>query len=93
MSTTSDDSYVDPVRVKVKIDTRLGENLYIFDSFEQENLINVFDVDVTIGIGQTGTFAVMVEDSQKLVDVTRFGLGNKVTIYAGKSQDTYQSIL
>ena len=91
--TTSDDSYIDPVRVKVKIDTRLGVNLYTFDSFEGENLINVFDVDVVIGIGQTGTFTVMIEDSAKVIDVTTFGLGNRVTIYAGKTQDTYQPII
>ena len=51
MSITSDDSYIDPVRVKVKIDTRLGENLYIFDSFEQDNLINIFDVGITFNVG------------------------------------------
>jgi hypothetical protein len=90
---TFDDLYIRPTRVKVEVRSLYNDPLYLFDSFSDTNPINIFNVDVGIGLGQAGTFAVSIEDSARDIDPTIFGLGNRVVISAGKTQASYEPIL
>lgn len=66
---------------------------YTFDSFESSNPINILSAEVSMGIGQTGTFRISIEDSSKVIDTKVFGLANKVYLYAGKTQNTYTPLM
>ncbi len=90
---TFDDLYISPLRAKIVFQELNGNTLYTFDSFDPDNEINVFAVDVNIGVSQTGTFNIVIEDGARNIDTTVFGLGNKITVYAGKTQDTYTPII
>src|ERR1043165_7201240 len=90
---TFDDLYIQPTRLKVVINELDNTPLYSFDGFDPNPDLNVIGADIGVGIQQAGTFAIMIEDSAKTIDTTKFGLGNRVTIYAGKTQDTYQPII
>ena len=49
-------------------------------------------VDVSMGIGQTGTFKIEVEDSDAVIDYVSL-LSMKVYIYAGKTQQSYTPLI
>jgi len=91
--TTSDDQYIEPLRVKVVFNDRKDTiTYYTFDSFVYPNTINIMYVDVSLGIGQTGTFKIEIEDSAKAIDYHAL-LAMKIYIYAGKTQQSYTPLI
>lgn len=57
------------------------------------NRIRVLRVTVDIALNQAGTFQVMIEDSQRLIDRNIIGLGSRFNIAVGKTPTSYQDVL
>jgi hypothetical protein len=57
------------------------------------NRIRVLQVVVDVALNAAGTFEVMIEDSQKLIDRTTVGLGSRFIIDVGKTPTSFQNII
>lgn len=57
------------------------------------NRIRILRVTVDIALNQAGTFSVMVEDSQKVIDRNVIGLGCRFNIAVGKTPLEYKDVI
>jgi len=69
MAKTTDFLYNLPLRARIKIYSQGGDTLYFtFDSFSGSNPFKVVYVDAEDAAGESGTFNIIIEDSQNAID-------------------------
>jgi len=61
---TSDPSYYTPLRAKITVMDNFADNtLFTYDSFNPTaSSVKVLQAQVSLGLNQTGTFGVFIED-------------------------------
>lgn len=97
-STVFDDYYRLPQQFKLTIkDQTATETLYTYNGFNishdaQYNL-HVTSIDVKRGMQQTGSFEIVVEDSDRSIDRDLLDKGNIVIIQAGKTEADAKNIM
>lgn len=93
-----DDYYKKPLRFRVYIKSNdLTETYHIYNGFALDpgnaNDINITSIDVKRGMQQTGSFEIMIEDSDRIIDRDKVDKGNIVIIEAGKEEADVKNIM
>jgi len=57
------------------------------------NSLKVLHVETELSMNSSGTFTITIEDSDRVIDMSQFGLGNRVQIFAGKTDYTMEGLL
>jgi hypothetical protein len=82
--------YYLPLKYKLTFKSRDGEDTYYtFDSFINNNPINVIYCDAENAIGETGVTNILIEDSARDIDTSLIDKGNKVIVQIAKEQSEF----
>jgi hypothetical protein len=86
---TFSDEYVKLPRHRVTIDNAEGSRLFVFDPFHTDhNLFSMTDLNMTVGMGQTGSFNFTIDDSlHRVIDREELDVGCFVTIDSGRDEN------
>ena len=92
MSQTPIQQYYTPLRPVITIRDKSNDPTYLFhDSFHppepESGSPSIYYCDVDLAYGQAGTFTIRINDPEGQLDPTRIGLGNKVWIQCGRTED------
>lgn len=93
---TGNPDYIAPLRCKITISDK--DQMVIFHEYDsflppEYNDLHILQAEVSLGLGQAGTFTLTLENSNDDIDRTIIGNGCHVLIQAGKTQDQYQDLL
>jgi hypothetical protein len=93
LSQTPIQQYFTPLRPVITIRDKNNDPTYLFhDSFHPPEPASgspsIFYCDIDLAYGQAGTFTIRINDPEGQLDPTRIGLGNKVWIQAGRTEDS-----
>jgi hypothetical protein len=88
--TTLDPSYILPLKPRILLQSKDGSStFYDYNAHETPvSAINITKLNVELALGQSGTFELEIEDSDRVIDRSLIGLANKVVVYVGKSNDS-----
>lgn len=86
---TFSQEYVTLPKFQVTIADAQGRLLYIFNPFHPErNFFTMTDLNLTVGMGQTGSFNFTIDDSlHRVIDREELDVGCQVTIDAGRQEN------
>src|SRR5690348_11052535 len=86
--TTADPSYILPLKPRIQIVSKDGSTVfYDFNAHQTPQAINITKLNTELALGAAGTFEMEIEDSDGVIDRSLIGLGSKVLVAIGKSQD------
>ena len=97
-SVVFDDYYRLPQRFKLIIKDKDGiDTLHTYNGFSDnpdiDNDINLVSLDCARGMQQTGSFDLVFEDSDRVIDIDKVNKGNIVIIQAGKTEADAKNLL
>lgn len=93
MVTTRDESYRSWTRPRIKFKSLDGTDTYFeFNPFSSPKDVNVIYMDVEDAMGETGTFNIIVEDSNNIIDKDHLR-NTKVYLELGKSEASLSHFL
>ena len=85
--TVGDSEYEEPLRPYIRwVDPKTKETNYIYDAFRDNPDIKVTYADAEMGIGETGSASIIVQDEGGTLDMNKLNWGNKVIFKIAKEQ-------